>query len=315
MAKNKVQFQQGLSLQDFLAQFGSEEQCQSQLHRWRWPKGFSCPECGHDKYCELKCRRLYQCKRCRHQVSLTAETIFAYTKLPLSTWFLAIYLVTQSKISVSALSLKRTLGVSYNTALLMKHKIQQVMMERDDSKPLTDYVQLDDSYWGGKKRDGQRGRGATGKIPFIAAVSTDIEGNPFQMRFSQVDSFTKAAVKSWAQLHLHPNSLLISDKLKCFGVLRESGWTHLSIKAGKGPDSVKIPEFKWVNTLIANVKRSLHGTFHAISEHHFHRYLAEFCYRFNRRFNLAELIPRFVYVALRTPPMPQRLLKLAESHG
>ena len=189
------------------------------------------------------------------------------------------------------------------------------MMERDDSKPLTDYVQLGDAYWGGKKRDGVRGRGATGKIPFIAAVSTDEEGHPLKIRFSQVESFTKKAVKARAHQHLHQDSLLISDKLGCFGVLGENGWTHLSIRAGSGPNSVEIPEFKWVNTIIANVKRSLHGTFHAISKQHFSRYLAEFCYRFNRRFELVELIPRFVYVALRTPPMPQRLLNLAEGHG
>lgn len=315
MAKNKVQFQKGLSLQAFLCQFSTEEQCRNQLFQWRWPKGYICPECGHNGYCELKCRRLFQCNSCRHQTSLTAETIFAYTKLPLTTWFLGIYLVTQSKVSISALSLKRTLGVSYNTALLMKHKIQQVMKERDDSKPLTQFVQLDDAYWGGKKRDGIRGRGATGKIPFIAAVSTDKEGHPLQMRFSQVRSFSKSAIKDWAQEHLLPSCILVSDCLGCFGALAESGWEHTAIKTGSGPKSVEIPEFKWVNTIIGNVKRALHGTFHAISKKHFCRYLAEFCYRFNRRFELAELIPRFIYVALRTPPMPQRLLKVAESHG
>lgn len=314
MAKNKVQFQDGLSLKVFLNQYGTEEQCRNQLLKMRWPKGYSCPECGYNEYCVLKRRQLFQCNRCRHQTSLTAETIFAYTKLPLTTWFLAIYLVTQSKVSVSALSLKRTLGVSYNTALLMKHKIQQVMKERDDSKPLTNYVQLDDAYWGGKKRDGIRGRGATGKIPFIAAITTNKEGHPLQMRFSKVRSFSKAAITAWAQEHLHPTCILVSDCLGCFNALGEKGWKHSAIKTGGGPESVEIPEFKWVNTIIANVKRSLHGTFHAISKHHFSRYLAEFCYRFNRRFELTELIPRFVYVALRTPPMPQRLLMLAETH-
>ncbi|HKJ63881.1 MAG TPA: IS1595 family transposase [Desulfopila sp.] len=125
-------------------------------------------------------------------MSVTARTIFDATKLPLTTWFLSIYLVTQSQISISALSLKRTVGVSYNTALLIKHKIQQVMKERDDSKPISaTLVQLDDAYWGGKKRDGRRGRGATGKIPLVAAVSTSENGHPSNMRLSQVLSFSK----------------------------------------------------------------------------------------------------------------------------
>ena len=124
MAKNTIQFQQGLSLREFLSKYGSEEQCSQALFAWRWPDGFKCPECGHDRYCTLNSRKLFQCNRCRFQISITARTIFDSTKLPLTTWFLAIYFVTQSKVSVSALSLKRTLGISYNTALQMKQKIQ-----------------------------------------------------------------------------------------------------------------------------------------------------------------------------------------------
>ena len=313
--KNMIQFQKGLSLQEFLSQFGTEDQCRSRMFQWRWPEGYICPECGHRKYCELKSRQLFQCNSCHFQVSLTSGTIFAYTKLPLTFWFLAIYFITQSKVSVSALSLSRTIGVSCNTALLLKHKIQQVMKERDDSKPLTQFVQLDDAYWGGKKRDGVRGRGATGKTPFVAAVSTSEEGHPLQIRFSQVDSFSKKAIKSWAQKHLAPGSKIVSDGLGCFKVFEEIGFQHTTIVTGGGPESVKIPDFKWVNTIIGNIKKSIHGTFHAISKKHFSRYLAEFCYRFNRRFDLTQMIPRCGYIAVRTAPMPQRLLKLAESHG
>jgi transposase-like protein len=148
MARNKIQFQTGLSLPKFLEIYGTEEQCRQALFQWRWPNGYVCPVCGHTGYCELKCRLLFQCNHCHTQTSLTAKTIFAATKLPIATWFLGIYLVTQSKTSVSALSLSRTLGVASNTALLMKHKLQQVMKLRDDSKPLAGFVQLDDSYWG-----------------------------------------------------------------------------------------------------------------------------------------------------------------------
>lgn len=315
MAKNKIQFQQGLSLQEFITRYGSEQQCRQALLQWKWPKGFQCPRCGHDQYCELSTRLLFQCKQCRTQTSVTAGTIFDSTKLPLTTWFLGIYHITQSKISISALSLKRTIGVSYNTALLMKHKVQQAMKERDDSKPLTCIVQLDDAYWGGKKRDGKRGRGATGKIPFVAAVSINENGHPIAMRFSQVASFSKEAIKSWAQKHLAPGCRVVSDGLSCFQALEEEGINHTIIITGGGSASVQIPELKWVNTIISNVKRSIHGCFHAISENHFPRYLAEYCYRFNRRFDLRQLIPRFFYIALRTPPCPQRLLKAAELCG
>ena len=91
MAKNKIQFQQGFSLQEFIAQYGSEQQCQQALFQWRWPKGFQCPACGHDQCYELKTRLLFQCCRCRVQTSITAGTIFDSTKLPLATRFLGIY--------------------------------------------------------------------------------------------------------------------------------------------------------------------------------------------------------------------------------
>ncbi len=314
MAKNKVQFQPGISLQSFFSRYGTEAQCRQALFNWRWPEGFICPECGQTRYCELTRRTLYQCNHCHTQTSITAGTIFASTKLPLTTWFLGIYFITQSKVSYSALSLSRTIGVSYNTALLMKHKLQQVMKERDDAQPLSSYVQLDDAYWGGKKRDGKRGRGATGKIPFVAAVSTNELGHPDKMRFSQVKAFSKKCIKAWAAKHLSPNCTVVSDGLSCFTALATAGHQHTAIITGGGPDSVKIPEFKWVNTVISNVKRSLNGTFHAISKKHFPRYISEFCYRFNRRYDLDQMIDRLCYVAVRTPPLPQGLLKEAEFH-
>jgi len=316
MVKNWIQFQPGISLQEFISKFGTEEQCYLALFNWRWPHGFECPECGHDRYYKLKSKNLMQCCRCRSQTSITANTIFDSTKLPLTIWFLAIYLITQSKISISALSLKRSVGVSYNTALLIKHKIQHVMKMRDDSKPISaNLIQIDDAYWGGKKRDGRRGRGATGKIPFVAAVSTNEKGHPVHMRFSHIKSFSQKAISDWASCHLTNGSQIVTDGLLGFEGLGKAGFSHKVIITGGGPESVNIADFKWVNTIIGNVKRSFHGTFHAISKKHFPLYLAEFCYRFNRRFDLRQLIPRFTYVALRTPPMPQRLLKIAELCG
>ena len=79
-----------------------------------------------------------------------------------------------------------------------------------------------------------------------------------------------------------------------------------------GPASAQRPQFHWVNTLLGNVKRAINGTYHSVSAKHLPRYLAEFSYRFNRRYRLEEMVPRLAYVALRTPPMPDRLLTLAE---
>ena len=144
MVKNQIQFQKGISIHGFIEKYGNEEQCQKRLFEMRWPKGYLCLNCHHDKYCKLQSRDLYQCNQCHHQASLISGTLFAYSKLPLTIWFLAIYLITQEKNGISALELSRLLGVSYNTAWRVKHKLMQAMKEHDDETPLNGHVQMDD---------------------------------------------------------------------------------------------------------------------------------------------------------------------------
>jgi hypothetical protein len=189
------------------------------------------------------------------------------------------------------------------------------MKERDDGQPLRGFVQLDDAYWGGEHHGGKRGRGAPGKTPFVAAVQTNEEGHPIAMRFTRVKGFRREELAQWAQRHLAAATLVVTDGLSCFPGVEAAGCEHQSIVTGGGPESVTLEAFTWINTMIGNVKNSIHGTYHAISEKHLPRYLAEFCYRFNRRFTLHNLIRRLGYAAVRTPPIPQRLLSMAESWG
>ena len=156
--ENKIQFQKGQSLPEFLESYGTDQQCEDALFQARWPEGFQCPAYGYEKYCRLRTRKVWQCIRCKHQASLTAGTLFDNTKLPLRTWYLAMYLVTQSKNGISTMDLKRQLGVSYNTAWMVKHKLMQAMRERDDSRPLQGTVERDDAYLGREARGGKRGR-------------------------------------------------------------------------------------------------------------------------------------------------------------
>lgn len=315
MKKNPIQFQKGFSLTDFMKQYGTETQCTEALFQARWPAGFQCPDCGGRRYCLVKTRNLYQCSSCHHQTSLISGTLFAQTKLPLTVWFLAIYLLTQSKTGMSALALKRYIGVSYNTAWGLKQKIMQAMKERDDRQPLTGIIQLDDVYWGGEHRGGKRGRGSENKTPLVAAVSLDEDHHPIAMNLNVVQGFRTAEIKRWAGKHLEPGSLVYSDGLACFSAVLDHGCHHYTIVTGGGPNSVTKEEFAWVNTMIGNVKRSINGTYHAVNPKHLPRYLAEFCYRFNRRFDLQSIMPRFLTAAAKTPPMPGRLLKLAETYG
>lgn len=315
MAKNKVQFQKGLSIGEFMQQYGTEEKCRAALIRLRWPLGFRCPRCGHHGFCEIQSRKLYQCNYCHSQTSITSGTIFAATKLPLSIWFLAIYLITKAKNGVSSLSLARSLNISQKAALRLKHKLQQTMKERDDTKPLSGIVLLDDAYWGGKKRDGKRGRGATGKLPFVAALRITKSNQPVTMKMSTVSGFTRKELSAWSVKNLGSKSIVASDGLQCFSATKDAKCRHEPIVTHGDAGYDEYAVFPWLNTMIGNVKNAIRGTYHAVSQKHFPRYLAEFCYRFNRRYKLEALIERLVYVAARTPPMPYRLLTMAEARG
>lgn len=312
MARNRVQFQKGLSEDGFEALYGTEEKCRRAVFAWRWPDGFVCPVCGGRTHSVITTRALYQCSSCLRQTSLTAGTIFAATKVTLRTWFRALYHLTQSKGGISSIELARRLGVTQTTAWKLKHKLMQVMMERDARKPLTGRVEMDDAYLGGERAGGKRGRGAPGKTPIVAAVETTPDGKPVRLKLRRVKSFRRKEVDTMTRRCIAPGSSVVSDGLACFQGVTDAGCTHQAIRTGSGRKAISSPAFKWVNTMLGNIKSAMTGTYRAVRHKHAPRYLAEFQYRFNRRYDLAAMIPRLAWAAVRTPPMPYRLLKLAE---
>jgi len=314
MAMNRIQFQPGLSMPGFLKDYGTEAQCEQALEAARWPDGFRCPHCGQAAHYVLRdsARKVFQCNACRHQASLIAGTVFQSTKLPLTIWFLAIYLISQAKTGLSALALKRQLGVSYPTAWLIHHKLMQVMAGREERYTLEGNVQVDDAYLGGERSGGKVGRGSENKIPFVAAVSLCEKGHPQHVKLTPVSGFTLKAITAWAKEHLAPGSAVFSDGLICFEAVTEAGCSHHpTVMAGRKPRDV--PEFKWINTVLGNLKTSLSGCYHAFGFRKYApRYLAAFCYRFNRRFDLRSLHKRLLVAAVGTLPQPLRSIRLAD---
>jgi len=208
MARNVVQFQKGLSEPSepaFEQQYGTEEQCRAVVIASRWPNGFDCPVCGCRQHSLVTTRDLYQCTRCRRQTSPIAGTIFAATHLSLRLWFRAIYHLTQTKQGISSIELGRRLGVTQTTAWKIKHKLKQVMLERDASKRLAGRIEIDDAYLGGERHGGKRGRGAPGKTPFVAAVETTAEGKPVRLKLRRVTSFCAASIAGFAKRSLDPD--------------------------------------------------------------------------------------------------------------
>ena len=298
----------GLSDEAFREAFGAEEQCRSALSRLRWPDGFVCPACGHRGHCVLAGRSLYQCYRCKKQTSSTAGTIFHATKLPLTLWFAAVHLIVTAKNGISSVELGRRLGVKQPTAWTMKHKIMAVMARREADTPLSGRVEMDDAYLGGARAGGKRGRGAPGKTPFVAAVSTSPEGRPRKVKLVPVKGFRKREIARGAKRWLAPGSEVLTDGLRCWNALDGVVGSHRAIRTGSGRQAARMAPFKWVNTTLGNIKSAITGTYPKLGPDHAQRYLASFAWRYNRRYQLNTMIPRFVHSAARTHPIPYRAL-------
>jgi len=313
MPMNRVQFQPGLSMFEFCQRYGTDEQCEQALAAARWPEGFVCPRCqwraawsfrrGHQPY--------RQCVECGYQCSVIAGTMFEATKLPLTRWFMALQLITQAKNGISALELMRQIGVSYPSAWLMKHKIMEAMREREDERQLSGRVELDDAYLGGERSGGTTGRGSENKIPFVVAVQTSGSGEIHRVCMAQLP-FRRTAIAEFARRHLARPLTVLSDGLDCFSATAAFG-VHERVVTGGGKASAALPQFAAVNTVLGNLKTSITGTLHAFAFGKYSaRYLADFQYRFNRRYRMHELLARLLRAMAGSSPHNTALIRTPE---
>src|SRR3954463_8164669 len=209
----------GRSEAAFRERSGTEEACRTALFAMRWREGLTCPACGGRGFCALRTRKVFQCNRCKKQLSLTAGTVFQDTKLPLVTWFAAVYQLTQSKGGISSVELARRLGVGQPTAWLVKHKLMRAMAARETAKPkLSGRVEIDDASLGGERPGGKRGGGAAGKTPIVAAVETTAERRPKRLRLTVVKGFRKREVEKLAEAAIEPGADVVTDGLSCWSV-------------------------------------------------------------------------------------------------
>jgi transposase-like protein len=283
-----------MTLIEFQLRFNSEENCETYLFQKRWPRGFCCSSCKHNKYYYISTRNLYECQECGHQVSLTAGTLMHKSKLPLSTWFWAIFLVVQDKRGRSALSLSQLLKLNYRTAWRLLHKIRHAMSARDANYKLSGFVEMDDAYFGAPQK-GMDGRG-TNKAKVSVAVATDENGNPRFVRMNVIDKMSSAEMQRVADNCITKGSKITSDGLSAYKKLSEIGYTHNSKNYYQANDDF----LKWLHIIISNAKAFINGTYHGLGHEYLQSYLDEFCYRFNRRFFSNELFARLLNACLAT---------------
>lgn len=315
MAMNQVQFQRGLSMTQFMAQYGTEAKCRRALFRSRWPKGYRCPACSGRL--SSRFRRggqvYYQCRACRQQTTLLSGTLFEATKLPLTAWFLAIHLLTSTKTNMAALELKRHLDVAYRTAWRLKQKVMEAMMQREERRQLSGFVQIDDAYLGGELNGGKPGRGSENKQAFVVAVETDATlEHPRYAVIEPVSTFDNPTMTEWAKRRLAPDAEAFSDGLGAFRRFVATGHAHTVLETEGGRAATEVKGARWVNIVLSNVKRALDGVYHSVKQRRYaRRYLAEAAYRFNRRFRLGEFVPRLLRAMVLCAPCPEPLLRQA----
>ena len=198
-----------MNLLEFQRMFSTEEACEKYLFEKRWPDGFKCPKCGHGEYYYIGTRRLYECKGCSYQASVTAGTVMHRSKLDLAVWFWTIYLVSNDKRGRSALSISQVLDLNYRTAWRLLHKIRHAMSERDANYQLAGFVEMDDAYFGAP-RPGTDGRGST-KAKVAIALSTDEEGHPLYTRMRVIEAVSTKEIKKAAEEFIKKGSTISSD--------------------------------------------------------------------------------------------------------
>jgi len=277
-----------MDLMKLFERFGSEEKCRAYLEGLRWPDGIRCIRCQSEKISRIYKRNQFVCDSCNYQFSVTAGTIFHDSHLPLPKWFAAIYLICESKKGMSALQLKRTLGVAYKTAWYLCHRIREAVKDADTSL-LSGFVEIDETYVGGKAKNMHKdvrarkiqGRGASGKAMVLGAIE---RGG--QVRLDAGLVADRQTLRAFIQAKLaDETTAIMTDDLPAYDGCGDANTRHESVNHSKlewvrGDVHTNTMEGVW-----SLFKRSIIGSYHQISVKHLDRYLDELEFRFNNRNN------------------------------
>jgi len=296
------------TLIEFMELYPTEEACREALFQHRWPQGFRCPRCGHEKAWHLRGRGLYECASCHYQGSLTAGTVLACTRTDLRKWLLAIWLLASTTKAPSAAELSRQLGVSRKTAWLVRRKVVHALARREDELVLRGIVELDEGFIGGRHHgEENRGRRQPGKTLVAMAAEHTQGGGLGRAHLRVIEDASAASLTAAAQATIAPGSRVQTDGWNGYLGLDSAGYGHLPRTMSTGADiDVWLP---WSHIVLANFKRWTLDVFHGVSSKHLQAYLDEFCYRLNRRDEREDLFRRVLNrCLLYTGPAPYSLL-------
>jgi transposase-like protein len=277
--------------------FSDEDAAIALLESLRWPNGVSCPHCGGADPYRLTAKPtskkpgrkgLWKCSQCRKQFTVKVGTIFEQSHIPVSKWLMAIHLLCSSKKGMSAHQFHRMLGMTYRSAWFMAHRLRHAMDE--NGTIFSGTVEVDETYVGGKRRQGSRKDGRTlltgrpgpddrQKTAVVALVERKGRATCFPV--VRVDGRT---LQDAIRARTRPTvTHIMSDELKAYDGLDMGFAGHDTIKHSHGEYVREDVHTNTVEGFFATLKRGITGTFHHVSKGHLHRYCNEFAFRYSNR--------------------------------
>jgi transposase-like protein len=284
---------QRYTIRDLRLEFPDDDACLDWLRDRLYPAGIHCPKCDRvTKHHRVASRKSYSCQFCGHHVHPTAGTIFHKSSTPLTLWFHAIYVMSQTRCGISAKQLQRELGVTYKTAWRMFNQIRKLLSEGDDGPTLGSNapVEMDETYVGGRGRTGNRGRSTRGgnKTPVFGMVE---RGGQVVAR--SMPGLNKEAVLETVRARTLPASMIYTDEYSVYRSLGKEGYRHSRIKHGA---RIYVDGDVHTNTIegfFSLAKNGIRGVYHSVSEKHLQGYLDEYSFRYNHR---EDMTPMFKIV-------------------
>lgn len=300
------------SLREFQRRFADEEACRQYLAASRWPDGFRCPRCGVGDALGLPGRLLSRCRKCARDTSVTAGTVLHRTRIPLTQWFWAAYLVTTHTPGLSALQLQRQLGISrYETAWMMLHKLRRAMV-RPDRERLHEKVEVDETYVGGPEAGLRGGRELRDKSLVVGAV--EVRGRASgRVRLRVVPDASGPSLSGFVKANVEQGAIVVTDGWQGYAPLSGMGYRHRPRTQREPQRAEKI--LPRVHRVFGNLKTWLRGTHHGVSHQHLQAYLDEFTFRFNRRRTPMAAFQTLLGLGSQRPPTTYNQLYGVDSTG
>jgi transposase-like protein len=268
-----------MDIMKLMDKFQSEDACREVLEDLRWPDGVTCPRCQSKSISRISEYKVFECNSCRYQFSVKSGTIFHDSHLPLRKWFVAVFLMIESRKGVSANQLKRVLKVSYKTAWYLSHRIREAMTV-DNPIPLSKIVEVDETWVGGKRKD--VGHGYKGNKVLVAGAAQ----RKGEIRLKVIDDRTREVLHEFIKEHVADNAEAIyTDDWPAYKGIADEDTRHETVNHSAEEWVRGDIHTNYVENIWSLLKRSLVGSYHKVSKKHLDAYLDELEWRFNNRDN------------------------------